>query len=241
MSRFAVPALAGFLAIGSLVVAQPVRTQSAGFDVALNGKTVGTASYEHVATPEGYRSTSIVRVGMQGLDYSLSKSEQLSPAREFEHVRLNAVVNQDAVTIVGAPEPGQIVLNISASGRKTTMRLPAHSGAIFIPDFDPGALQTLLAIAAQRNNRDLWAIIPRKQGSVEPIQLATYQDEQGTLGGQPIMVHHLVATIADTKTDLFSGPDDRLLQAELPQQGFSLVRTGFLLKPPKRAPAPPAQ
>ncbi len=218
-----------------------MHAQSAGFEVALNGKNVGTASYEYVATPQGYLSTSIVRVSMQGLDYSLSKSEQLSSAREFEHVRLNAVVNKDAVTIVGSPESGQIFLDVAASGHKTTMRLPAHPGAIFIPDFDPGALQTLLAIAAQRNNRDLWAVIPKKQGTVEPIQLATFQDEQGTLDGQPILVHHLVATIADTKTDLFSGPDNGLLQAELPQQGFSLVRTGFLLKPPKRAPAPPAQ
>lgn len=241
MSRFAVSAMAGILALGSFAVAQLVRAQSVGFEVALNGKNVGTASYEHVATPEGYRSTSIVHVGMQGLDYSLSKSEQLSPARDFEHVRLNAVVNEDAVTIVGASESGQIVLDVSASGRKTTMRLPAHPGAVFIPDFDPGALQTLLAIAVERNNRDLWAIIPKKQGSVQPIQLATYQDEQGTLDGHPIVVHHLVANIADTKTDLFSGPDNSLLQAELPQQGFSLVRTGFLLKPPKRAPAPPAQ
>jgi len=233
--------MAGILALGFFAVAQPIHAQSAAFKVALNGKNIGTASYEYVATPEGYRSTSIVRVSMQGLDYSLSKSEQLSPARDFEHVRLNAVVNEDAVTIVGAPQSNQIVLDVSASGRKTTMRLPTHPAAVFIPDFDPGALQTLLAIAVERNNRDLWAIIPKNQGSVEPIQLATYQDEQGTLDGNPIVVHHLVATVADTKTDLFSGPDNNLLQAELPQQGFSLVRTGFVLKPPKRAPAPPTQ
>src|SRR6185437_474716 len=98
MSRFAVPAMAGILALGFFAVAQPIHAQSAAFTVALNGKNIGTASYEYVATPEGYRSTSIVRVSMQGLDYSLSKSEQLSPARDFEHVRLNAVVSEDAVT-----------------------------------------------------------------------------------------------------------------------------------------------
>jgi len=74
---------------------------------------------------------------------------------------------------------------------------------------------------------------------VEAVQLATYTDEQGTLDGQPITVHHLVATIAGADTELFSGSENQLLQAELPQQGFSLTRKGFVLTPPKRGGAPP--
>ena len=110
---------------------------------------------------------------------------------------------------------------------------------MFLPDFDPGALQTLLDLGAKNNNRDLWAVIPKQAGSVQAIRLATYPDEQGTLNGNPIVVHHLVATIAGADTDLFSGPDDQLLQAELPQDGFALVRNGFVLKPSTKAPAPP--
>jgi hypothetical protein len=93
-----------------------------------------------------------------------------------------------------------------------------------------------------RNNRDLWAIIPKQTGSepgsVAPIELATYADEQGTQNGKPITVHHLVATIAGAKTDLFSGPENQLLQAELPQEGFVLVRKGFVLTPPAKPQAP---
>jgi hypothetical protein len=98
-------------------------------------------------------------------------------------------------------------------------------------DFDPGALETLLALAVTQNNRDLWAILPKEAGSVEPVQLATYPDQEGTLEGKPIVVHHLVATIAGANTELFSGPDNQLLQAELPQPGFALIRKGFVLKP----------
>ena len=64
---------------------------------------------------------------------------------------------------------------------------------------------------------------------------------EGTLDGKPVTVHHLVATIAGADTDLFSGPENQLLQAELPQQGFALVRKGFVLTPPKRPIAPPMQ
>ena len=118
-------------------------------------------------------------------------------------------------------------------------RLAAHPAAVFLPDFDPGALETLLALAVTHNNRDLWAILPKKQGSVEPVQLATYADQQGTLDGKPITVHHLVATIAGGKTDLFSGPESQLLQAEMPQSAFALVRKGFVLTPPAKPDAPP--
>ena len=84
------------------------------------------------------------------------------------------------------------------------------------------------------NNRGLWAILPKNAGSIEPVQLATYADQEGTLDGKPIVVHHLVATIAGANTDLFSGPENQLLQAELPQKGFALVRKGFVLKPPAK-------
>jgi hypothetical protein len=69
--------------------------------------------------------------------------------------------------------------------------------------------------------------------------LATYADEAGTLDGKAIAVHHLVATIAGARTDLFSGPENQLLQAELPQAGFALVRKGFVLTPPVRPQAAP--
>jgi hypothetical protein len=182
---------------------------------------------------------------MPGFDYSLSKTELLSSANHLHHVQLSAIVNSQAVNVVCAPESvaststSQILINISASGHSTTTRLAPHLGAVFLPDFDPGALETMLALAVTRNNAGIWAILPKQAGSVEPIQLATYADEQGTLDGKSIVVHHLVANIADASTHLFSGPDNQLLQAELPEQGFALVRNGFVLTPPTRPGAPP--
>lgn len=181
---------------------------------------------------------------MQGLDYSLSKTERLTHAKQLRHVLLSGVVNKSAVTVTAAADAAQFLVNISANGRRSTIRLPAHPGAVFLPDFDPGALETLLALAVNRNNRGLWAILPKKSGSqiasIEPVQLATYPDMHGTLNGAPITVHHLIATIAGGQTNLFSGPKNQLLQAELPQEGFALVRKSFVLTPPARPPATPA-
>jgi len=202
---------------------------------------VGTASYRFISTPQGYNSTSLVHVAMQGLNYALSKDEKLTPANHLHHVDLSATVNGSAVTVVAKPDAGKLLLNISANGRSTSTPLAEHAGAVFLPDFDPGALETLLTLAIEQNSRDLWAIIPKRAGSVVPVRLATYADMHGTLNGKAIAVHHLVATIAGAQTELFSSPENQLLQAELPQEGFALVRKGFVLQPPAKAPAPPTQ
>ncbi len=223
------------------LTAFPAAAQSASFIVSQHGQPVGTASFRFTAAQGGYDSTSLVRVAMQGLDYALSKTELLSSANHLRHVQLSGTVNGSAVTVNGSRDSAQYLLNISANGRASTTRLPMHASAVFLPDFDPGALETLLALGVSQNSRDLWAILPKQAGSIEPVVLATYADEQGTLDGKPVTVHHLVATIAGSKTDLFSGPQNQLLQAELPQQGFALVRKGFVLTPPAKPIAPPAE
>jgi hypothetical protein len=238
--NFAFFPFAGLLALVIAAAPGASTAQAASFTINQNGKAVGTASFQFTGTPNGYDSTALVRVAMQGLDYALSKTEKLTSSNQLRHVQLSAVVNNSAVTVTAAPDSAQFLVNISANGRSTTTRLASHPATVFLPDFDPGALETLLTLAVSHNNRDLWAIIPKQAGSIQPITLATYADEQGTLDGRQITVHHLVATIAGGITELFSGPEDQLLQAELPQQGFALVRQGFLLKPPAKPEAPPA-
>jgi hypothetical protein len=224
-----------------LTLIPAVSAQSANFIVSQHGKPVGTATVTFAANAHGFDTTTVVRVAMQGLNYNISKTEQLALNNQLRHVQLSASVNGSAVNVVAAPNATQILLNISANGQSATTPLAQHAAAVFLPDFDPGAFDTLLALAVSRNNRDLWAIIPKKAGSIQPIQLATYADEKGTLDGKSIAVHHLVATVAGGRTDLFSGPENQLLQAELPQQGFALIRKGFVLTPPAKPGAPPTQ
>jgi hypothetical protein len=234
---------AWFPLAASLTVISPaiVTTQSGSFIIAQHGHSVGTATVTFTANPHGYDTTTVVKVAMQGLNYDLSKSEQLTSANAIQHVQLSATVNTSAVNITAAPDAAQFLLNISSGGQSNTTRLANHDAAVFLPDFDPGALDTMLALAVTRNNAGIWAIIPKGAGTIAPIQLATYADEQGTLDGNPVTVHHLKATISGDVTDIFSGPENQLLQAELPQQGFALIRKGFILTPPSKPGAPPAQ
>ena len=235
-TSFASFALAFFLALTPATRAD--SAQSGTFIVSENGHPVGTAGFKFAPDAAGLESTSSVNVQMEGLNYALSKTEQLDTARHLKHVLLSGTVNGSAANVIAKPDGDKLLLNISANGHSSTTRLEAHPSAVFLPDFDPGALETLLALAAAQNGRDLWAIIPKQAGSVQPVQLATYADEQGTLNGKTIPVHHVVATIAGAQTTLFSGADNQLLQAELPQPGFALVCKGFVLVPPKKPIAP---
>jgi hypothetical protein len=230
-----------FLLLGTwgAVAASAAQAQSGSFTINAHSTAVGTATFDVRATPKGYESSSVVKVSMQGLTYSLSKTEQLNSANRLVHVLLSGIVNGSAVSIAAKPDAGQILINISANGRATTTRLDGHPNAVVLADFDAGALETLLVIAGQQNNRDLWAVLPKGSGSIQPVRLATYADQKGTYNGNPITVHHLVATIGSDKTDLFSGPENQLLQAELNDQGFALVRKGFVLTPPAKPGAPP--
>ena len=226
-------------------------SQSSTFTVAQHGHQVGTASFTLTPAPSGRLSTSQVHISMQGLNYALSNTEELFPSNHLRHAQISATVNGSAVNLTVAVDSAQYLLNVSANGRAATTRLEFHPAAVLLPDFDPGALQTLLDLSnAPADSRSgLWAILPKQStaddgstqpASIQPIQVATYRDEQGTLDGKPIAVHHLIATIASARTEVFSGPNNQLLQAELPQQGFALVRDGFVLTPPAHPIAPPA-
>lgn len=234
-------AFVALIAFGSLVAAAQSRIQSADFTVSENGHTVGTASYKILPTQTGFSSESLVQVSMQGLNYALSKTERLSPTHELKHVLLSGTINGSAVNIIAKPDAAQLLMNISANGRASTSRLAWHAAAIFLPDFDPGALETLLALDAARNGQNLWAIIPKRSGSVVPLTITTDNPEQGSLNGQPITVRHITAGFSGDKIELFASPKNHLLQAELPQEGFALVHKGFVLTPPKTAPAAPPQ
>jgi hypothetical protein len=249
--------LPALLALGSL----SALSQSTSFTIAQHGHQVGTANFSTPVTSGGRGFWSQVNISMQGLTYLLSNDELLFPSSHLRHAQISATVNGAAVklTVVNlaavnltAAGSDQYLLNISANGRTTSTRLEFHPAAVLLPDFDPGALQTLLDLSASPTDSrsGLWAILPKQStaddgstqpASIQPIQLATYRDEQGTLDGKPIAVHHLIATIAGAQTELFSGPDNQLLQAELPQQGFALVRDRFILTPPTRPIAPPGE
>jgi len=225
----------GIMAAGLLAA----RLHAQSFQLSQNGKSVGSASLSLKQAGGGFDATSGAKIDMPDLKYTFNETQLLDPGYRLTKAQLSGSVNGTSATVNTVPQGQQFQMKINANGQVTTTPLAFHPTAIFFPDFDPAALQILLNVGAAHNNRDLWAIIPKQSGSVAALRVATDADMEGALNGKPIAVHHFTVTADASKTELFSGPANELLQAEWTDEGFAMVRQGFKLTPPKRPQSPP--
>ena len=224
-------------AIFAGIIAAQASAQT--FVLSQNGKSVGTANLLWTRGPSGVEVTSAANIQMPGLNYKFNENETLDAGFHLIKVQLNGNVNGTGASINTQKAAQQFVMKIGANGNVTNTPLAYHPNAIFLPDFDPAALQVLLNLGAANNNADLWALIPKQTGSIAALRVATDADMQGTLDGKPITVHHFTVTGDTGKTEVFSSPNNEILQAEWTDEGFALARNGFKLTPPARPGAPP--
>lgn len=235
IGRFLWMAAIGLLVAGSLAA----QLHAENFTLSQNGKSVGQAFLGLKQGNGGFDLTSGAKIDMPGLKYNFSQTAALDGGFHFNTVQLSGSVNGTSATVNASRQGQQFVMKINANGSVTNTPLGFHPQAVFLPDFDPGALQILLKLGAATNNRDIWALIPKQTGSITALRIATNADMQGVLNGKPITVHHLTVTYGTSKTEVFSGPANELLQTEWTDEGFALVRNGFKLTPPARPGAPP--
>jgi hypothetical protein len=224
-------------AIFAGIIAAQASAQT--FVLSQNGKSVGTANLLWTKGPAGFEVTSAANIQMPGLNYKFDENETLDTGYHLTKVQLNGKVNGTGASINTQKAPQQFLMKIGANGNVTTTPLAYHPNAVFLPDFDPAALQVLLNLGAAHNNADLWALIPKQTGSIAALRVITDADMQGTLDGKPIAVHHFTVTGDAGKTEVFSSPNNEILQAEWTDEGFALARNGFKLTPPAKPGAPP--
>ncbi len=237
--RFSNCGLARVLIAGLVVAAGAEFASAQSFEISQNGQKVGSAGLSLKPSAGGFGSTSWTKIKMPGLDYSFSENETMAGGFALKSAQLDGSVNGTKATVTASAQGQQLAMKINANGQVINTPLAFHPQAVFFPDFDAAALQTVLNLGALHNNRDLWAVIPKQSGSVEPLRIVTKQDEQGTLNGQQTPIHHVtISTGADT-IEVFSDPSNELMQAEWSQEGFAMVRQGFVLTPPARPRTPP--
>ena len=225
------------IAVAALVPS--LCAQSGTFTIAQHGHAVGTATVNVTAAPQGYTTTSVVRVAMQGLNYNLSETQQLTSANAIKHVQLSATVNGSAVTVTAAPDAAQFLLNISANGRSTTTRLAEHGRRL------PPRLRPRRAGNAARPRRS-----PQQRRSLghRPQECRLHRAHptrhlRRRTGHPRRQAHRRSSPCCHHRRRGYRPllrPASQLLQAELPQNGFALVRKGFILTPPAKPGAPPA-
>lgn len=227
------------LAVSLALTAGTALSSAQNFQLSQNGQNVGTAGLSVKPSSSGVNSTSWTKIKMPGLDYSFQENESMDGSYQLKSAQLDGSVNGTKATVNAAPQGQQLAIKINANGKVISTPLAFHPQAVFFPDFDPAALQTMLSLGALRNNRDLWAIIPKQAGSVTALRIATKPDEQGSLNGQQTPIHHITVTADADTIEIFSSPSNQLMQAEWTEEGFAMVRQGFVLTPPAKPRTPP--
>lgn len=236
--RFVLLILVSLLVIPLSVRGEALPSGSAHYTINYQGKSAGDASYTIERAPGGFSIAAHGNAKLGKIDIAFSKNESLDANLEILSEALSGTVNGQAVFVTVKPEGAKFQVDTSANGQQLSNALDHKPHTIFTPNFDPSSVLLLLRHAA--HSADLWALVPQQSGLLVSAKASSRKDEKGMLNGSRITVRHSTLVMANVTSELYSTPDGLLLQQEVPTQGFSMVRDGFILTAPKAAPAQPS-
>jgi hypothetical protein len=173
--------------------------------------------------------TSKAKLQLDKTQFAFSREGAATQQLNITKESLSGTVNGSAVLFNVTAVNGKYSIQISANGKQYSYNLDQHPHTVFLPDFDPAALQVLATEMV--TNTDLWVLVPKQTGLLYPVKLENKPQEKGTLNGQSVPVIHKTATINGEAYDLFTTDAGLLVQVEIAQQGFALIRDGFQLRP----------
>jgi hypothetical protein len=213
------------------------------YTIEQNGKTLGAASYTIENAPNKYIVTSSGKMAEDKFSYAFSNTQKLDTSLNLITDQLSGVVNGKAVSFSAASDPTgrQFKLNISANGTQQTNALDRNKNSVLLTDLDPAGYLLLIQVA-MRNPAHSWALIPKENGFLVPVTFSPQPDTQGHLNDQSLPVKYVSAAISSQNAitvELFYSPDGQLLEADLPEQNFYVIRDGFKLTNRPKPPAPP--
>jgi hypothetical protein len=213
-------------------------------------KSVGSADRTIESTSAGYAINSQGKMSLSKFSYSFTDTQHLDHALNLVSDEITGTVNNKPVTFTArADSTGrQFNININAEGKQTQNTVDRHQHLVLLPDLDPAAYTLLIRVGLQ-NSPTSWILIPKEQGLLVPSTYTRGASVRGRMNGNQIDVQHLTVTVGEQNpisVELYYGHDSDLLEADLPEQNFFVVRDGFKLidrpKPqPPRGTAPPAQ
>jgi hypothetical protein len=230
--------------LASTTFAQTTLTPgTVSYTIEQSGKKLGTASYTIQNASNKYLVTSTGKVVDNKFSYAFSNTQKLDTSLNLITDQLSGVVSGKAVSFNATSDPTgrQFKLNISANGTQQTNAVDRNQNTALLTDLDPAGYM-LLAQIAIRNPSHSWGLIPKENGFLVPVTFSAQPDQQGRLNGQSVPVKYVSAAVSSQNAitvELFYSPDGQLLEADLPQQNFYVIRDGFKLEHRPKPPAPP--
>ncbi len=244
--------LAPFVFAGALFAQAPaLPAGQAHFTLvqANDGKTVGSADCSVAAAPNGYQVESHGDLKMPKFTYSFTNSNRLDSQLNMVHDQLSGTVNGAQVTFDMKSDPSgrQFQISIAASGKNTTNNFDRHQHTVLLPDLDPAAYTEMVHFAIE-HPATAWIAVPKQTGLLVPAEYTAKPDVHAAFHGQPVDAHHTSVIVSDQNgisVELYYTSEGALLEADLPEQNFYVIRDDFKLQnrphyePPHGAAPPP--
>lgn len=216
-----------------------------------DGKNVGSADCTVTAVSGGYQISSHGDLKMPKFTYTFTNENRLDSGLNVVRDELTGTVNGSQVTFSLNSDPSgrQFQVNITAGGKNTTNTFDRHQHTALLPDLDPAAYIAMAHFALE-HPPTTWIVIPKQNGLLLLAQYSAQPDVRGTFHGQPVDAHHTSVVVSDQNgftVELYYTGEGALLEADLPEQNFYVIRDDFKLRdrphytPPHGEAPPPDQ
>lgn len=227
-----------------VAIVQAQATLPAGssrFSIEQGGKTVGSTECTVTPAAAGYTVTSQGELRLTKLNYSFNNTQTMDHMLNLVSDQITGSVNGKPVTFAVKADPTgrQFNITVTAEGKTTQNTIQRHQHLALLPDLD-AAGYILLHRVGLENPQISWALIPKQNGLLVPTTYQRDANVRGRFEGRDIDVRHTTVTVSAQNSitvELFYTQDGRLMEADLPEQNFYVIRDGFkLLNRPKFAP-----
>jgi hypothetical protein len=212
------------------------------FSIVQDGKPIGTTESTITPTPNGYLIDSHGEMHLAKFSYSFTNHNQLDPSFNLVRDQLTGTVNgsQASVEVASSTDGRQLDLHVQGQGKTESNTVDRHRNLVLLPDFDAASYEEMVHFALLHPQTS-WVLIPKETGILVPADYEPQYAVRGTLNGTPITVQHTTVAISAqnaVSVELYFTQDGSLLEADLPEQNFYVIRDGFhLVNRPK--PTPP--
>jgi hypothetical protein len=233
--------LALALPAGTMQGQTALSAGSSHYSVLQGDKTVGSSEYTVTPTAAGYTISSRGDLHLSKLSYSFTNSQKLDHMLNLVSDQITGTVNASPVTFtVHADSSGrEFQIDVNAKGKDTQNTVDRHQHLALLPDLDAAGYMLLTRIGME-NPQISWVLIPKENGLLVPSIYTRDANVRGRMDGHDIDVLHTTVAVSAQNAinvELFYTQEGRLLEADLPQQNFFVVRDGFkLINRPKFAP-----
>jgi len=239
----------GWLPVLLLSVSLPVFGQSvvlpAGqsqFTITQGGRTVGQTESNIERLSNGYSIESHGEMGLGKFHYSFTSQNRLDPMLNVVQDRITGTVNgKEASFDVNTSRDGrQFLIRAQGGGKNESNTLTRHQNLVVVPDFDAAAYVEMVHFAMAQPQYS-WVLLPKGNGILVPCGYVNKPEVQGRLYGRTETVRHTTVIVSAQNAvsiELYYTTDGTLMEADLPQENFYVVRNGFELvnRPASTAP-----